>query len=52
MNGYLRRNIHCRPSLKMTELYENDMKKLKYFLVTCVAFALNTDHLTLKKISI
>lgn len=37
---------------KMTELYENDIKKLKYFLVTFVAFALNTDHLTLKKISI
>lgn len=33
----------------MTELYENDIKKLKYFLVTFVAFALNTDHLTLKK---
>lgn len=33
----------------MTELYENDMKKLKYFLVTFVAFALNTDHLTKKK---
>lgn len=37
---------------KMTELYENDIKKLKYFLVTFVAFALNTGHLTFKKISI
>lgn len=33
----------------MTELFEYDIKKNQNFLVTFVAFALNTDHLTLKK---
>lgn len=36
----------------MTEHFEYDIKKNQNFLVTFVAFALNTDHLTLKKISI
>lgn len=44
--------IHYNPSKKMTELYENNIKKPKYFLVTIVAFALNTVHLTLKNIDL